>query len=97
VVRSDFGWSDLGTWGSLYTHLPKDASENATVGEHVLQYDCARNVVHMHDGRLAVVQGLKDVILVSTPDALLVCLKKDEQKIKQFVNDVTGEWGDRYV
>jgi len=97
TVVSDFGWSDLGTWGSLYTHLPKDASGNAAIGGAVKLYDCARNVIHAHDGRLMVLQGLEDHIVVSTKDALLVCRKQDEQRIKQFVNDLTAESGDRYV
>ena len=97
VVPGDFGWSDLGTWGSLYTHLTKDADGNATIGDDVKLYDCANNVVHAHDGRLLVLQGLEDCIVVSTKDSLLVCRKQDEQKIKQFVNDLTAESGDRYV
>lgn len=97
TVVSEFGWSDLGTWGSLYTHLPKDVNDNAAIGEEVKLYDCARNVVHAHDGRLMVLQGLEDYIVVSTKDALLVCRKKDEQQIKRFVNDLTAESGDRYV
>lgn len=97
VVTSDFGWSDLGTWGSLYTHLPHDDTGNAVVGQQVRLYDCARNVVHVQDDRLVVLQGLEDHIVVSTNDALLVVRKHDEQKIKQFVNDATAEWGAKYV
>ncbi|MBK8500482.1 MAG: mannose-1-phosphate guanylyltransferase [Flavobacteriales bacterium] len=97
TVVSEFGWSDLGTWGSLYTHLPKDANGNAGVGEAVKLYDCANNVVHAQDDRLLVLQGLQDCIVVSTKDALLVCHKQDEQQIKQFVNDLTAESGDRYI
>jgi mannose-1-phosphate guanylyltransferase len=97
VVTSDFGWSDLGTWGSLYTHLPHDAQDNATVGDQVRLYDCSRNVIHVQDERLVVLQGLEDYIVVSTKDALLVVRQHDEQKIKQFVNDATAEWGEKYV
>ena len=97
VIPSEFGWSDLGTWGSLYTHMAKDANGNATVGDDVMLYDCSNNMVHMHDGRLAVLQGIDDLIVVSTPDALLVCRKHDEQKIKQFVADATAKWGEKYV
>jgi mannose-1-phosphate guanylyltransferase len=97
VVPSDFGWSDLGTWGSLYTHVPKDASGNATVGAHVRLHDCANNMVHVHDDRLVVLQGLNDMIVVSTKDALLVVRKHDEQKIKQFVEQAAKEWGEKYV
>ncbi len=97
VVPGDFGWSDLGTWGSLYTHVPKDEEGNAVVGDDVKLYDCADNMVHVHDGRLVVLQGIDDLIVVSTPDALLVCRKHDEQKIKQFVADVAKEKGEKYV
>jgi mannose-1-phosphate guanylyltransferase len=54
-------------------------------------------VVHAQDGRLLVLQGLEDHIVVSTKDALLVCRKQDEQQIKRFVNDLTAESGNRYV
>lgn len=97
TVASDFGWSDLGTWGSLYTHLPKDAHGNAAIGSAVRLYGCSGNVVHAHDDRLLVLQGLEDFIVVSTHDALLVCRKRDEQQIKQFVNDLTAESGERYI
>lgn len=97
VVPSDFGWSDLGTWGSLYTHVPKDAQGNAAIGKQVRFYDCADNMVHVQDDRLVVLQGLEDCIVVSTKDALLVCRKHDEQKIKQFVADAAAEWGETYV
>jgi mannose-1-phosphate guanylyltransferase len=97
TVMSDFGWSDLGTWGSLHTHLPKDAAGNAAVGDQVKLYDCTGCVVHAHDERLLVLQGLDDHIVVSTADALLVCRKQDEQKIRQFVNDLKADSGDRYI
>lgn len=97
TVMSDFGWSDLGTWGSLYTHLPKDVHGNAAVGDHVRMYDCTNSVVHAHDDRLMVLQGLEGHIVVSTSDALLVCRKEDEQKIRSFVNDLKAESGDRYI
>ncbi len=97
TVVSDFGWSDLGTWGSLYTHVDKDAQGNAAVGNNVRLYDCARNMIHSHDDRLMVLQGLEDHIVVSTPEALLVCRKQDEQKIREFVNDLKAEHGERYI
>lgn len=97
VVPSDFGWSDLGTWGSLYTHLPKDPQGNTGASKTVRIYDGKENMVHVQDDRLVVLQGLEDFIVVSTPDALLVCRKHDEQKIKQFVQDITKDTGDRYI
>lgn len=87
VVLSDFGWSDLGTWGSLYTHLEQDDQGNGTVGE-VMAYQSANNVVYGQKGKLIVLQGLSDYIVVDTNDALLICKKADEQKIKSIVNDL---------
>jgi mannose-1-phosphate guanylyltransferase len=97
VVAGDFGWSDLGTWGSLYTQLPKDANGNTGTGKLVRVYDGVDNMVHVQDDRLVVLQGLDDFIVVSTDDALLVCRKKDEQQIKAIVQQLTAETGDRYI
>ena len=97
VVLSDFGWSDLGTWGSLHTHLAQDAHENGIVGKNVVLYNCADNVVNVPDGKLAVLHGLNGYIVVDTDDILLVCKKQDEQKIKQFVNDVRMQKGEGWA
>lgn len=97
VVPSDFGWSDLGTWGSLYTHLPKDLNGNAGTGKKVFVRDGADNMVHVQDDRLVVLQGLDDYIVVSTNDVLLVCRKQDEQKIKEMVQEVARDTGNRFI
>jgi mannose-1-phosphate guanylyltransferase len=88
VVLSDFGWSDLGTWGSLYDHLPLDLHNNGVVGEKTMLYNCTNNVVYSSDDKLVVLDGMNGFILVDTKDALLVCKKNDEQKIKKFVHDI---------
>lgn len=97
VLPSDFGWSDLGTWGSLYTHLPKDAQGNTGTGKKVYIHQGANNMVHVQDQRLVVLQGLEDYIVVSTNDVLLVCRKQDEQQIKTIVQDLTAGSGDLYI
>lgn len=97
VVAGDFGWSDLGTWGSLYTQLAKDTEGNTGTKATVRVYDGKDNMVHVQDDRLVVLQGLEDYIVVSTPDALLVCRKHDEQKIKAIVQDLTRDTGDKYI
>ena len=88
VISADIGWSDLGTWGSIYTHLPQDENKNAIVGESVLMYDSSNNIVNVPKDKLVVLQGLDDYIVVESDKILLVCKKQDEQKIKQFVNDI---------
>ncbi|MBI1267853.1 MAG: NTP transferase domain-containing protein [Cryomorphaceae bacterium] len=96
VVLSDFGWSDLGTWGSLYSHLKQDDQGNGTVG-NVRAYQSANNVIYSPNSRLVVVQGLSDCIVVDTDDVLLICKKVDEQKIKSIVNDLKIDKGENWV
>jgi mannose-1-phosphate guanylyltransferase len=97
VILADLGWSDLGTWGSLYTHIDKDERKNAVVGTNVLTYDANDNMVMVPDNKLVVIQGLNDYIVVESNDTLLICKKRDEQKIKQFVTDIKSKKGDKYV
>lgn len=88
VVCAEFGWSDLGTWGSLYTHVNHDNSENAVIGKHTMLYNSKNLMLNAPDNKLVVVQGLDDYIVVDTDDVLLICRKQDEQQIKDFVADV---------
>ena len=97
VLCSDFGWSDLGTWGSLYENLRKDKNQNTKTGKNIFDYDVKGSIVRVSDDKLVVLQGLEDYIVVETDDILLVCKKKDEQKIKQFVNDIKLSKGDEYI
>jgi mannose-1-phosphate guanylyltransferase len=88
VICSEFGWSDLGTWGSLYNHLPVNQKGNAVIARKALLYDTSNSLISAPDGKLAVVQGLDDYIVVDTSDVLLICRKQDEQQIKNMLNDV---------
>ena len=88
VYPADFGWSDLGTWGSLFTHLPSDNNNNAVQGDKVMLYDCTDNIIKVPHDKLVVLQGLQGYIVVENEGTLLVCKKEDEQKIKQFVADL---------
>lgn len=97
VLSSDFGWSDLGTWGSLYETRKKDKQDNAVVGNNVLMYDSKNCIVNMPKDKLVVLQGLDDYIVVEDDGILLVCRKGDEQQIRQFVNDVMIEKGEKFV
>lgn len=97
VLSSDFGWSDLGTWGSLYDTRRKDANRNAVVGNNVMMYDSHNCLVNMPKDKLVVLQGLDDYIVVEDRGILLICRKNDEQQIRQFVNDVLIDKGEKYV
>ena len=97
VLPVDFGWNDLGTWGSLYNKLEKDASKNATVGSETIFRDAQGNMVRTQSGKRVVIQGLNDYIVVEKEDVLLICPKKDEQDIKQIVADVKDTFGSDFV
>jgi mannose-1-phosphate guanylyltransferase len=88
VYPSDFGWSDLGTWGSLYTHLNLDENNNALQGNKVMLYNSSDNLVKVPNDKLVVMQGMHGYIVVENEGTLLICKKEDEQQIKQFVADV---------
>lgn len=97
VRSSIIGWSDLGTWGSLYTHINKDANANAVVGKNVMLYNSTNCVVHMPKDKLVVIEGLDDYIVVESDNVLLICKKQDEQMIRNFVNDVKVSKGEKHV
>jgi mannose-1-phosphate guanylyltransferase len=97
VLCTNFGWSDLGTWGSMYEHSGKDASSNHIKGNNVLTYDTKNCIINISNDKCVVIQGLSDYILVDSNDILLICKMKDEQLIKQFVNDVKLKMGDEYL
>ena len=84
VYPADFGWSDLGTWGSLYTHLEQDENNNASVGQNINLVDCRNCVVHTPSERKVVIQGLDNYIIAESDNTLLICKKEDEQQIKDW-------------
>ena len=97
VRISDYGWSDLGTWGSLYDTRSKDDEGNAVIGKNVMLYDTKNCIVNMPREKLVVLQGLNDLIVVEEEEILLICKKADEQNIRQIVSDVKIEKGEKYV
>ena len=84
VYPANFGWSDLGTWGSLYTHLEQDENNNAVVGQNVNMVDCKNCVVHTPSERKVVIQGLDNYIVAESDNTLLICKKEEEQHIKDW-------------
>jgi mannose-1-phosphate guanylyltransferase len=97
VLSAEFGWSDLGTWKSLYEHLPHDKHGNAIVGPHVMVDNTENCIINMTKDKLAVIQGLENFIVVETENVLLICPKDDEQQVRNLVNDVKIKKGEKYV
>ena len=84
TIPADFGWSDIGTWGSLFTHAKKDDNGNALRGK-VVSVDNKNTIVNIEEGTEAVVQGLEDYLVAYRDHSLLVCRLYDEQQIKVWI------------
>ena len=84
TIPADFGWSDIGTWGSLFTHAKKDENGNAKRGK-VVSVDNKNTIINIEEGTEAVVQGLEDYLVAFRDHSLLVCKLHDEQKIKVWI------------
>lgn len=96
VLCSDFGWTDLGTWGSLYEMSPKDENENVTLKCQTAFYESENNIVVLPSDKLAVIQDLKGYIVAESDNVLLICKLEDEQRIRQFVNDANVKFEGKF-
>lgn len=87
TIPAEFGWSDIGTWGSLYTHAEKDISFNALRGK-VFVTETKNSIVNIEDGTEAIVEGLDGYLVAYRDHSLLVCRIADEQRIKEWVEKI---------
>jgi len=97
VIPSEFGWSDVGTWGAVHEVRQKDKNDNSVVGKNIMIYDTKECVINNSSTKLLVIQGLEKYIIVNTEDVLMICEKDQEQRIKQFVTDVEVEKGSNFI
>ncbi len=97
VIPSYFGWCDLGTWNSAYDNSDKDYLGNAVYGKDVMIIDASQCMVKANDGKLVVLQGLENFIVVDTDDVLLICERNREQQIKDYVAEVKRNKGDKFL
>ncbi|MBQ9286280.1 MAG: mannose-1-phosphate guanylyltransferase [Bacteroidaceae bacterium] len=86
VFPADFGWSDLGTWGSLHERMAADSKGNVSIGTDIELYECHDCIVHTTDERRVVLQGLDGFIVAEKDNALLVCRRSEEQRLRQFID-----------
>lgn len=84
VCPADFGWSDLGTWGSLLMQTKKDLYGNSIIGENISVFDTKDCIIHTTDEKNVVIQGLDGFIVAEKDDSLLICKLSEEQRIKQY-------------
>jgi mannose-1-phosphate guanylyltransferase len=96
VILSSFGWSDLGTWKSVYDRAKKDVQGNSTISKNILTYDTQNSIIRAPKDKLVVVQGLKDYIVAEHDGVLMICHIDEEQRVREFVADAK-EKGAKFV
>lgn len=84
IIPTDFGWSDLGTWGSLWEEQKHNTEGNAIIGDKVHMFEIKNCIVNIPEGKKVVIQGLSDYIVAENNGTLLICNKEEEQRIKEF-------------
>jgi mannose-1-phosphate guanylyltransferase len=84
VFPADFGWSDLGTWGSLQTLSKKDANGNSLISGNIKTFETANCIINVEGNKQVVVQGLDGYIVAQRDGRLLICKLSEEQRIKEF-------------
>jgi len=97
VKTVDLGWSDLGTWGALYEISPKDRQGNVTQNCKLLANDCKDTIFAIKGDKIVVASGLEGYIVAENDNALLICPQENEQKIRQYVNEVKSRFGEKYI
>jgi len=98
VLPSEFGWSDLGTWASIYDLAEKDYVGNAVIpSDKVIMYDSSNCMVNVPAEKLVILQGLHDYIVVESNNTLLICPRDQEQNVKKVVADVKHQFGAKYI
>lgn len=95
ILRGDFGWSDIGTWDALHDRLA-DQEGNVMKGA-VIARDTRSSLVYACSDRLVATFGLQDVMIVDTPDALLVCHKRSAEHLKELLQDIQQQTGEKYL
>ncbi|MEO9512023.1 MAG: mannose-1-phosphate guanylyltransferase [Flavobacteriaceae bacterium] len=97
TLPATFDWNDLGTWGALYDKLDKDDHENAVVNSKTVLQDAKGNMIRSPKGKIVVIDGLEDYIIVDKEDVLLVYPKSKQQDIKKVLGQVKEKFGDQYA
>lgn len=98
VMPSEFGWSDLGTWSSVYELANKDYVGNAVINpEKVIMYNSSNCMVNTPSDKLVILNGLHDFIVVESNNTLMICPREMEQHVKQIVADVKHKFGTKYI
>ncbi|MDO9633457.1 MAG: mannose-1-phosphate guanylyltransferase [Paludibacter sp.] len=97
VLCADIGWTDLGTWGSLYEMSNKDEHANVALKCKTLFYESSENIIALPHDKLAVIEGLSGYLVAESDNVLLICKKDNESRIRQFVNDAVVSFDGAFI
>jgi len=96
VLPSEFGWSDLGTWKSLFEQANKEESNNVMIGSNITLRNAVDSLVVNNSEKLIIVEGVNNMVIVNTKDAILICSKDKEQEVKNLVSEIKKEHKGKY-
>ncbi|MDI9357848.1 MAG: mannose-1-phosphate guanylyltransferase [Phycisphaerales bacterium] len=88
IIPCALGWSDLGVWNSIYENSKQDTAGNVVLSDYHKTINCKNNLISLPNNKLIVVEGLENMIVIDTPDVLLICNRNKEQEVKTYVQDI---------
>ncbi len=97
TIPCDIGWSDLGTWNSLYDQSPKDENKNVSLSKPVYLESTSNSLILSRNAKLVVIKGLEDFIIVDTEDCLLIYPRSEEQSIKALKEKLNEKGFDQFL
>jgi len=96
VLPANFGWSDLGTWKSLWEVSSKDSTNNSIISKNVRYYESSENLIYSPNGKLVILSGVENMVVIDSDDVLLVMNKDKEQELRGIVNEVKEKFKGKY-
>jgi len=96
VIEGHFAWDDVGTWRILQAHLPADEAGNVARGE-AIAVDARDNLMYAGGGQLVAALGVRDLVIVATPDATLVTTRENAERVREIVAHLKNQQKDRYL
>ncbi|MFC2114572.1 mannose-1-phosphate guanylyltransferase [Bacteroidota bacterium] len=97
VLPGDFGWSDIGTWNSLFQYVEKDKDNNAIKGKFVFTRNAQDCIINISDDKLLAVNNVKNLIIVESENIILVADKSQEQDIRHVVNEIKSKYREKFI
>jgi mannose-1-phosphate guanylyltransferase len=97
VLPGNFGWSDIGTWNSVFEYLNKDENNNAIKGKYVFIRDTKNCIINVSDRKLLAVNSVQNLIIVESDDIILVADKSKEQDIRHVVNEIKSKYREKFI